>query len=100
MSKFLDFLNESNFKPDVVEEFLVTAANKKQDFEWCTTNRDLGAAYRCGEGSFFECLYDAESAAKTERFDAIATLNLSGAVLGRDIILMYDPKTRKWSLYK
>ena len=100
MSKFLDFLNESNFKPDVVEEFILALANSKRDFEWQTTDRDLGAAYRYGSGNFFECLYDAKNAAKTEGFDAIATVNLSGAELGRDIILMYDSKTRKWSLLK
>lgn len=100
MSKFLDFLNESNFRPYDIEEFLVAAVNREKDFEWCTTDRELSAAYKYGAGSFFECLVDAERAAKAERFDAIATVNLSGAVLGRGIILIYDPKTKRWSLYK
>lgn len=33
MSKFSDFLNESNFSAKTVEEFLVAAANSKSDLQ-------------------------------------------------------------------
>lgn len=42
---------------------------------------------------------DARRAAESDHRDAIATVSIEGGAIGRDIVLMYDPKADKWSLY-
>lgn len=99
MKNFTTFLSEaSQYKSKQVEEFLVAIAEGKKDFEWQTGDRDFGAAYDGGEGDFFTCVRKAKRAADGSALDVIGAVSLVDAHLGDDIVLQYDPKTRKWSL--
>ena len=100
MKNFTEFLSESSqFNKKKFEEFLVKIAYGLSDFEWATSDHDFGAAYDGGEGDFFACVRKARRAADESSLDAIGTVYLEGSHLGDDIVLMYDPKKKKWSLY-
>ena len=100
MKSFTAFLSESSqFNKKNVEEFLVAIANGSNDFEWQTGDRDFGAAYDGGEGDFFACVRKTKRAADGSALDVIGAVSLVDAHLGDDIVLQYDPKKKKWSLY-
>ena len=100
MKNFTAFLSESSqFNKKKVEEFLVAIAYGLNDFEWQTGDRDFGSSYDFGEGDFFTCVRKAKRAADESSLDAIGIVCLEGSQLGDDIVLQYDPKKKKWSLY-
>ena len=100
MKNFTTFLSESSqYNKKKVEEFLVAIAYGLSDFEWQTGDRDFGSSYDFGEGDFFTCIRKARRAADESSLDAIGTVCLEGSHLGDDIVLQYDPKKKKWSLY-
>lgn len=98
MTKFLDFLNESNLKSDKVEEFLVAIITGKKKFEYCAQYSDSEPFDDGGEGDFFDCIKNAEKiASKNADEDVFGFVELAGAQVG-DIFLKFDPKKNKWSL--
>ena len=108
MSTFLDFLNESNFRPKQYEELLLAIANDKKNFEWCTLEPESFDAFKngeeydtdlerdYGEGDFFTCAKYAKQAADSDDVYVNAFVSVQGAMLANDIILRYDPKKKKW----
>lgn len=93
MKNFTTFLSESSqFNKKKVEEFLVAITNCSNDFEWQTVDHESNVTLT-GEGDFFACVRKAKSATD------VGTVHLEGSHLGDDIVLMYDPKKKKWSLY-
>lgn len=99
MKKFSKMIFEaSQYRSKQVEEFLVAIAEGKKDFEFQTTDRDYEEGFEYGEGDFFTCVKGAKKAADGNHLDVIGTVSLVDAHLGDDIVLQYDPKTRKWSL--
>ena len=100
MKKFTSFLSESSqYNKKKVEEFLVAIANGLNDFEWVKGDHDFDAPYEDGEGDFFAWEKKEKRAADESSLDAIGPVSLADSHLGDDIVLMYDPKKKKWSLY-
>ena len=99
MRKFSKLILEDSFNSKRIEKFLVAIAKDSKDFKWEMSDLDFDEVFEKGEGDFLTCLTSLRKAADSRKLDTIGIVFLKTARPGDDIILKYEPKKKKWSLF-
>ena len=99
---FKEFLKESEytpskFTPKQVEEFATGIINGER-FEWAILYRGFDGGLADGTGDFMGCVKVIEREIKKYKVDCIGIVGLEGESIYDSVVMMYDPKTKKWSL--
>ncbi len=99
---FKEFLKESEytpskFTPRQVEKFATGIINGGR-FEWSILYRDFDGDLANGTGDFMGCTKTVQNEIKKYKVDCVGIVGLYGESIYDSVVMMYDPKTKKWSL--